>query len=281
MTKLGLLVHLAIVTFGRYNPPRFNPHRDETMLRNSLFKLCSTTPFSYLRYSAQTVLSQPNPQNIAQLTKIRNNSQKELLTRQPYLMQEKFQGKIVYTACRMTPEEVIARGGITEGGKPTVINTETGHNDGCVSFSLSPQITALFYEYELKRSLQKQVHIYAFPLFGEVICPGKQWFEVISPNAFPLPAWWLARKIEKVHHNGKVVLGPLLGKFGRVPALEKGEDFHHFINNTITLPDLHYTGESMVFDVDGIATKYARDFKEKVSKHYEEAAPKRYPAYRT
>lgn len=250
------------------------------MLRHSLFRLLSTQPFAQLRYSAQTIQTKINPQNISKLTKTQTSAQKELLARQPYLMQEKFHGKIVYTASRMTPEEIIDVGGITKNGKPYVLNTETGHNDGCVSFSLLPQITTLFYQYELERSQKQQVHLYAFPLFGEMICPGKQWFEVISPTAFPLPAWWLARKIEKIHSDGKVILGPLCGQFGNVPALEKGEDFHHFINNTIVKPQSSHISENLVFDVDSIATPYALNFIEKVSRHYESVAATRYPASR-
>jgi len=196
-------------------------------------------------------------------------------------MTKHFSGKILYTASRLTPEEIIAAGGITENGKPCVINTETGHNDGCVAFSLLPQVTTLFCQQEAERSTHNQVHIYAFPFIGEFICPGKQWYEVISPSAFPLPNWWLARKVEKIDYDGNVRLGPLRGQFGHIGSLQRGEDFHHYLNNTLIQPDKHYGDESITLhDVDSIATPYAKNFLKEVSNHYQSTLNIRYSTRR-
>lgn len=219
----------------------------------------------------------PDHINLARLAKLNRESHLKLLSKQPYLMSKQFDNKIAYRMSGESPEDVISAGGFIEKGNLCVSNTETGLNSGSVCFSLLPQICTIFYKQALEKSKHNTAFIYAMPLNGTFVIPGKEWSEVISPGAFPLPNSWFVRKVENISLEGQVTLGPIRIHGHEHHHVEAGEHFDLYLKNKLIRPDESYAGEDMTyFDIEKFHTSYTKQHLQEVEEHYNTVAKLRY-----
>lgn len=211
----------------------------------------------------------PCPDRLRQLKMLGQQQFHQMRDKYPALMQKSFNGKIVYMLRTFAPETVLKHGGFTPKDPDLWLsNTGSGSNRGSICFSVLPEVTTLFcHEATLRLGLGNP-YIYAVPLFGDFLLPGGAFRQIISPGAFALPSWWMAREVKEMTHDGQILLGPPQGQWGRLDSLAAGERFDAFLEGRLIKPVSYEMGEDYdpVFEIAD--TAYSKQFQEAVDQHY-------------
>lgn len=198
-------------------------------------------------------------QNIDALTQYKSLMTQKMQHLYPEIMLKTFTGKIAYTARMETPQEMIARGGLMTGDNLWLSNTGSGDNKGAICFSFLPEIASLFVR-------GNKATLYAFPLYGDFLCPGGKWRQVIAPGAFPITTAWLAREVIEVKNN-KAYLGPIVGHAWNFPASD-AERFEHFLSEFLMSPPTIDFGEDSPYEYVITDTAWTQTFHSEVMQHY-------------
>lgn len=215
-----------------------------------------------------TLPSCNDPRKIKKLHAHKKQTMQVMQQLYPHLLQRAFSGKIVYTLQAIAPEVMIDRGGfkVRNDCRPWLSDSGSGDNKGCICFSLLPEVSLIFMS---NIPPNQKAYLYVFPLQGHFFLPGGNWRQIISPGAFPLTPWWIAREVVEVRGR-EVRLGTMVGHMGEA-ALIPGERFHHFKENILFKPR-QYEGEASThFDI--VDTPYTAHFQAEVKAHYTKASP--------
>jgi hypothetical protein len=188
----------------------------------------------------------------------------------PHLMSIIFKGKIAYRLTGVSPEEMLETGGLPAGKDVSslwVNQSGARGNAGSVCFSLLPDITTLFVG---NVTTPKKPYLYAFPMTGEFIATGGVWRQIISPGAFPMPKWWLARELLEIADDNRVVLGPVIGQTGEA-CVDIGERFYDFYENRLLKPNKVQRSDDTCDpeEYDIYDTSWTKNFQDFVHAHYE------------
>ncbi|RDI39072.1 hypothetical protein [Aquicella lusitana] len=218
--------------------------------------------------------AQTTYQAVTHLAAIKGKKSEEIKTKYPQLLEHFFHGKIAYTLQYKSPEEVIKNGGLLSRKDLWVSNTRSGYNDGCICFSLLPEVTAIFSRGSIHSSSTKKTskpYIYAFPLTGNFFIPGSQWREIISPGAFPLTRFWMCRELLDIDHQNKIHLGPIQGHIGKMDIIH-GERLEAYLQNKLVKPNEIDFGEDFPLEFDINDTDESAKFQKAVKEHYDAIA---------
>ena len=222
------------------------------------------TPVNYLKTEANT----GKIQELALRKTEQERELQQLISQQQLspMLSERFQNKVVYTLQTDSPATLLAKGGLTAGSSSLMWTPENGNNHGFVCFSLLPEITTIFREKQLTID-KRDCYIYAFPLSGLFWLPGGPWRQVCSPGAFPLPAWWRARKVIDIK-NGKVALGEIVGQNDPQENIQC-VSFTKFMQNRLRKPLLLNVADEDYPEIyDIIDTPASAAFQHKITQHY-------------
>lgn len=210
------------------------------------------------------------PSRMKKLALIQKNKLHEMKFKYPHILEKTFYGKIAYTLQWQSPKETIAKGGFLSSSHLWLSNTGSGNNLGCICFSLLPEVAALFSRGSVPKSpftSQKSLYLYALPLTGNFILPGSAWREVISPGAFPLPPFWLARELLNIDYKRNIILGELMTGANKINVVP-GERMQAYLNNTLILPEELDFGEDFPLSYRVIDTEASASMQHDVEAYY-------------
>ncbi len=194
------------------------------------------------------------------LVEIRQRYLRDMQEQYPGLLSRRFNGKVVYTAQGIAPDEMVRQGGFIAQGPLWLSNTGSGDNRGSVCLTFLPEVAAIF------ARGSSDAYLYAIPLHGEFLLPGGCWRQVISPGALPVGSGWLARRVECIEQDGRIHFGPLLGCLDGLTT-EQGERFEAFLDNKLILPAELETGSDYPAEYDIQDTDYTAKVQETLKDH--------------
>ena len=206
-------------------------------------------------------------EGIEELAKHKIKMMKMMQEKYPEIMPVQFNGEIAFRLCRVSPEEMIKKGGFHAGSNETSdlwFNSYTGDNQGSICFSLLPEVVTVFTPHIPNG---KKAYLYAFPLVGDFLATGGRWRQVIAPGAFPITPWWAARELIQIKQDNQIELGPMVGHKGDIKLI-LDERFKAFYDNTLVKPQEYDLGEDYPLEYEIKDTPATKVFQEKVEAHY-------------
>lgn len=254
------------------------------MLRQVSVVNCKSIQRSYSLFGSQKFIlpstaillkQRPDYNNVNNLAQIKERKLLEMKQKYPHILEQTFNGKMVYTLQSRSPEELIRNGGFKNRNELWLSNTRSGNNKGCICFSLLPEVTTIFSK-NYTNMPRNKLYLYAFPLFGNFLIPGGRWRQIISPGAFPLPSFWMCREFIGIDYQHKVMLG-LLHVYNEKSKYIPGEKCNNYIENNLIAPIEKTLGGDSPSEFEINDTAYSAAFQAATKNYYSASRTHRIP----